>query len=57
MRMEAVLRFLDTLDGLAYAARLALRGIWGDRLRAAGIGAAAGALASFGVLVAACLIS
>jgi hypothetical protein len=55
--MEGVLRFLDTLDGLAYAARLALRGIWGDRLRAAGVGAIAGAITSFGVLVAAVLIS
>jgi hypothetical protein len=55
--MESVLRVLDTLDSLAYAARLALRGIWGDRLLAAGAGAAAGAITAFGVLIAAFLIS
>ena len=37
MEPERALRFLDSLDGLAYAARLASAGHWGRRLRAAGI--------------------
>lgn len=31
---ERALRFLDTLDGAAYAVRLACVGYWGGRLRA-----------------------
>jgi hypothetical protein len=34
MRPERALRFLDSLDGLAYAARLACAGTLGRRLRA-----------------------
>lgn len=35
MYPERALRFLDTLDGLAYAMRLACAGYWGRRLRLA----------------------
>ncbi len=33
MQPERALRFLDTLDGIAYAVRLACVGYWGGRLR------------------------
>lgn len=33
MLPERVLRLLDSLDGMAYAARLACTGYWGHRLR------------------------
>jgi hypothetical protein len=32
VRPERALRFLDTLDGAAYAVRLACAGYWGGRL-------------------------
>jgi hypothetical protein len=32
MRPECALRLLDTLDGIAYAARLVCAGYWGRRL-------------------------
>jgi hypothetical protein len=35
MKPERALRFLDTLDGMVYAARLACAGYWGRRLRLA----------------------
>jgi hypothetical protein len=35
MRPERALRFLDTLDGMAYAVRLACAGYWGRRIRLA----------------------
>ena len=35
MQPERALRFLDTLDGMAYAVRLACVGYWGRRLRLA----------------------
>ena len=44
--MERVLRFLDTLDSLAFALRLALQGRWGERLTAAGLAGLVGALAA-----------
>ncbi len=37
MQPERALRWLDTLDGLACAARLACAGYWGQRLRALGL--------------------
>lgn len=33
MRPERVLRWLDSVDGMAYAARLACAGYWGRRAR------------------------
>jgi hypothetical protein len=33
MQPERVLRFLDSVDGMAYAARLACAGYWGRRAR------------------------
>lgn len=41
MQPERALRLLDSLDGLAFAARLAWPGYWGRRLRVGGIAAAA----------------
>ncbi len=35
MQPERVLRWLDSLDGMAYAVRLACAGYWGRRLRGA----------------------
>lgn len=35
LRPERALRWLDSLDGLAYAARLAWAGYWGRRVRLA----------------------
>lgn len=47
---ERALRWLDSLDGLAYAARLACAGYWGGRLRRLALVAAALALLASGRL-------